>query len=114
MALGDSPAYVFIGIAIWGLHMGLTEGLLAALTADHAPVELRGTAFGVVNLVRGVMLFVASLLAGGIWTNFGAQTTFLTGAVLAAITAVVVLGGAGNAARCAGQPRRVRLWPGHG
>ena len=89
LAFGDSTAAVFVGIAAWGLHMGLTEGLLAALTADYAPVEMRGTAFGVVNLVRGVMLFIASLLAGGLWTKFGPQATFLAGAGLAAITALV-------------------------
>ena len=88
LALGDSPVYILVGIAAWGLHMGLTEGLLAALTADYAPAELRGTAFGIVNLVRGVMLFVASMLAGGLWTLFGAQTTFLAGAGLATITAL--------------------------
>lgn len=90
LALGDSPSYILIGIAAWGLHMGLTEGLLAALTADSAPAELRGTAFGIINLARGVMLFVASMLAGGLWTLFGAPTTFLAGAGLATITALAV------------------------
>lgn len=96
LAFGHSPAVVFIGIAAWGLHMGLTEGLLAALTADYAPAELRGTAFGVVNLVRGVMLLVASLLAGGLWTMFGPQMTFLAGALLAALTAVAAASGLGR------------------
>lgn len=88
LALGNGVVAILVGIAAWGLHMGLTEGLLAALTADHAPVELRGTAFGVVHLVRGIMLFVASLIAGGLWTKFGPQTTFLTGAAFALLTAV--------------------------
>lgn len=88
LAFGSTPTLVFIGIAAWGFHLGLTEGLLAALTADHAPVELRGTAFGIVNLVRGVMLFVASMLAGSLWSRFGAQTTFLTGAGFATLTAL--------------------------
>lgn len=96
LALGDRPVYILVGIALWGLHMGLTEGLLAALTADHAPVELRGTAFGLVNLVRGAMLFAASLLAGGLWTKFGPQATFGFGAILAAITMVVAAGGVGH------------------
>lgn len=89
LAFGRGPALIFAGIAAWGLHMGMTEGLLAALTAEHAPPELRGTAFGVINLVRGVMLLVASLMAGVLWTKFGPQATFLAGAVLAALTAFV-------------------------
>ena len=89
LAFGQGPVAIFVGIAAWGLHMGMTEGLLNALTADHAPAELRGTAFGVINLVRGVMLFVASLMAGALWSKFGPQATFLTGAVLATVTAVV-------------------------
>jgi MFS family permease len=97
LALGDSPAVIFAGIAAWGLHLGLTEGLLAALTADHAPAELRGTAFGVINFVRGVMLLVASVLAGVIWTTFGPPATFLTGAAFAAVTAAMATGGLGRA-----------------
>lgn len=93
LAFGSGSAAIFVGIAAWGLHMGITEGLLAALTADYAPLELRGTAFGVVNLVRGVMLFVASLLAGALWTKFGPETTFVTGAVFAVLTAVVAARG---------------------
>lgn len=91
LAFGNGFVAIFVGIAAWGLHMGLTEGLLAALTADHAPAGLRGTAFGVVNLVRGVMLLVASLIAGGLWTKFGAQATFLTGAGFAMLTAVAAV-----------------------
>jgi MFS family permease len=88
LAFGGSTTLVFIGIAAWGLHMGLTEGLLAALTADRAPVELRGTAFGVVSLVRGVMLLVASVLAGVLWSKFGASVTFGVGAAFALLTAI--------------------------
>lgn len=88
LAFGNSSAAVFVGIAAWGLHMGLTEGLLAALTADHAPAELRGTAFGVVNLVRGVMLLIASVLAGAIWSKLGSSVTFVVGAMFATLTAI--------------------------
>ena len=79
------------GIALWGVHMGLTEGLIAALTADYAPEKLRGTAFGVVNLARGVMLLLASALAGGLWTLYGPVATFITGAGLAVLTAIMAL-----------------------
>jgi len=87
LAFGRTALPIFIGIAAWGLHLGLTEGLIGALTADHAPAELRGTAFGVVNLVRGIMLFVASVVAGVLWTQMGPHLTFLTGGIFAALTA---------------------------
>jgi MFS family permease len=89
LAFGHGLVAIFVGIALWGFHLGLTEGLLAAMTADAAPAAWRGTAFGVINLVRGVMLLVASVLAGVLWTKFGAGVTFLAGAGFAALTAIV-------------------------
>ena len=68
-----------------------TEGLIAALVADHAPEKLRGSAFGVINLARGVMALLASILAGGLWTWFGPTATFATGAGLAVVTTLVAL-----------------------
>jgi MFS family permease len=70
---------VFLGAAIWGLHYGFSEGLFSALIADHAPEDLRGTAFGVYNFVTGLALLVASLVAGGAWAAYGPTTTFLIG-----------------------------------
>lgn len=87
---------VMIGAGIWGAHMGFTQGLLAALVADTAPDDLRGTAFGLFNLICGGMTLIASVLAGYLWSRFGAPVTFLTGAgltvaafVLLAATALV-------------------------
>ena len=91
MAFGTSLTVVFAGIAAWGVHMGLTEGLLSALTADAAPATLRGTAFGVVNLARGLMLIAASALAGALWSWQGPEATFLAGAALAGATALASL-----------------------
>ena len=91
LAFGPGVPWVLAGVALWGVHMGMTEGLIAALTADYAPAELRGTAFGIVNLARGVMLLVASALAGGLWTAFGPQATFLCGAGIAVVTALASL-----------------------
>ncbi len=82
---------VMVGIALWGVHMGLTEGLISALVADYAPASLRGSAFGVINLARGVMALFASALAGGLWTMFGPTATFATGAGLAVLTAAMAL-----------------------
>jgi MFS family permease len=86
---GGSLPWIFAGAALWGLHLGLTEGLLAALVADQAPAQLRGTAFGVMHFVRGLMLVAASALAGALWSR-GADATFLAGAAFAAITWVAL------------------------
>ena len=76
---------VAAGVALWGLHMGFTQGLLAALVADTAPPELRGTAFGMFNLVTGLALLVASIVAGALWDAAGPKGTFLAGAAFALI-----------------------------
>ena len=91
LAFGSSVVWVMAGVALWGVHKGMTEGLLAALTADYAPAPLRGTAFGIVNLTRGLMLLLASVLAGGLWTFFGPQATFMGGAAFAVLTAIAAL-----------------------
>jgi MFS family permease len=76
---------VFVGIALWGLHMGLTQGLFAALVADTAPTDLRGSAFGVFNFVSGVVAVGSSLLAGALWKFSGPATTFFTGAAFSTL-----------------------------
>lgn len=83
---------VMIGAALWGLHMGLTQGLLAALVAAAAPSDLRGTAFGVFNLVCGGALLVASVVAGWLWEAVGPQFTFYAGAAFTVIAGVGFLG----------------------
>jgi len=74
-----------IGVALWGLHMGLTQGLLSALVADTAPPELRGTAFGMFNLVSGIALLAASIVAGALWDLIGPAGTFFAGALITAV-----------------------------
>jgi MFS family permease len=91
LAAGSHPAAVWGGIALWGLHLGMTQGLLARMVADVAPAELRGTAFGFFNLLSGLALLVASVLAGFLWQRYGAPRTFLAGAAFAAL-ALVALG----------------------
>ena len=75
-----------IGVAIWGLYMGMSQGLLQALVADAAPADLRGTAFGVYHLVTGLGLLAASLLAGWLWSRYSAAAPFLFGATCASVT----------------------------
>jgi MFS family permease len=88
LATASTISLVLVGVAIWGLHMGLTQGLLATLVADSAPRNLRGTAFGLFNLVTGALLLVASVIAGSLWTRYGAFATFTAGAVFSAVTLV--------------------------
>jgi len=85
LAGAGSIAAVFVGTVLWGTHMGLTQGLLAALVADAAPERQRGTAFGLFNLVTGLALIAASVLAGWLWGAFGPAWTFGCGAVFTAI-----------------------------
>lgn len=79
-ASGVRPWMVYVGTGLWGLHMGVTQGLFSKLIADVAPAPLRGTAFGVYNLASGVAMLVASALAGVVWSLFGPAATFLLGA----------------------------------
>jgi MFS family permease len=91
LALAASPWLAFLGAAFWGLHMAFTQGLLSKLVADNAPIELLGTAFGVFHLVGGGALFLASAIAGSLWSAFGAPATFIAGASFAALTAMGLL-----------------------
>lgn len=88
LAQAGTVWHVMAGVALWGLHMGMTQGLLATLVADTAPDNLRGTAFGVFNLASGGALLLASVIAGGLWTWIGPAATFLAGA---AFTSVAVI-----------------------
>ncbi len=80
LALTNGFIGLAFGAALWGLHMGFTQGMLATLVADVAPAELRGTAYGIFNLLVGLALLVASVLAGVLWDSIGFQATFLAGA----------------------------------
>lgn len=88
LAFSAGLAGIFIGIALWGLHMGFTQGVLSALVADTVPDELRGTAFGFFNLISGLAMLVASVVAGLLWDSFGPQYTFLAGSLFAGVTVV--------------------------
>ncbi len=79
LAMSSGLWGVGVGVALWGLHMAFTQGLFAAWVADTAPAELRGTAFGMYNLVTGVALLLASLVAGVLWDQVGSQATFAVG-----------------------------------
>ncbi|MDA8428302.1 MAG: MFS transporter [Geobacteraceae bacterium] len=85
LAVAGNIWEVFLGAAVWGLHMGATQGLLSAMVADSAPADLRGTAFGVFNLVSGIALLAASVIAGGLWALAGPALTFCAGAAFSSL-----------------------------
>ena len=90
LAFASGLGALAAGVALWGLHMGLTQGVLATMVAQAAPAELRGTAFGAFNLASGVALLAASALAGALWHYVGPDATFMAGAAVAAIAAILV------------------------
>lgn len=80
LASNDHWKNIVAGVALWGIHMGMTQGLLATMVADAAPSDLRGTAFGIFNLLSGVAMLIASAVAGLLWDQLGAPFTFYAGA----------------------------------
>jgi MFS family permease len=100
IAWSEGLAVTALGVALWGLHMGMTQGVLAAMVAGSAPEHLRGTAFGMFNLIAGVALLLASVLAGLLWDNFGSAVTFYGGAAFAlAAFLLFLVGGSRPSAR---------------
>ncbi|CAG9268137.1 MFS transporter [Paraburkholderia unamae] len=91
LAHGTNWSVVVVGVALWGLHMGMTQGLLATMVADTAPAHLRGTAFGFFNLLSGIVTLVSSVVAGQLWERQGAATTFYAGAAFGIATVVLLL-----------------------
>lgn len=91
LAAAHGPLLVCAGTVVWGVYMGLTQGLLSKLVADVAPAALRGTAFGFFNLVNGLALLAASVLAGALWSAYGASATFIAGAAFASAAVLGLL-----------------------
>jgi MFS family permease len=85
LASGNHWSTLLFGVMLWGIHMGMTQGLLATMVANTAPADLRGTAFGVFNLVSGIAMLIASGFAGWLWDQYGAESTFYAGAVFSAL-----------------------------
>ncbi|MDH4064903.1 MAG: MFS transporter, partial [Acidobacteriota bacterium] len=104
VVLASSSAWpvVLLGVSLWGVHLGLTQGLLAAMVAHAAPADLRGTAYGVFNLVSGVALLAASVAAGLLWDRVGPAATFVVGAGLCLATLGLLRGAPPDDRRSAG------------
>ena len=90
LALAQGLTAITVGVALWGLHMGMTQGVLATMVAATAPAHLRGTAFGIFNLACGAAMLIASVLAGLLWDTLGAAVTFYAGAAFAAAALVLL------------------------
>ena len=87
----DGAVGLVLGVLLWGLHMGFTQGLFATLVAETAPPELRGTAFGMFNMLGGIALLVASVLAGLLWDASGPSATFIAGAIITVVAVIALL-----------------------
>jgi len=91
LALASNAMGVFVGAMLWGLHMAFTQGLLAKLVANRVPATLRGTGFGIFNLVSDIAMLLASVIAGMLWSTLGPAAAFLTGAGFATLTALGII-----------------------
>ncbi|MEY2700019.1 MAG: hypothetical protein RIQ52_774 [Pseudomonadota bacterium] len=91
LAVSPDCLFLFSGMTLWGLHMGMTQGLMAKLVADTAPATLRGSAYGCFNMVSGIAMLLASTLAGAIWDGWGAGYTFHAGAGFCVLALLLVL-----------------------
>jgi len=91
LAQAQELAAAAAGVALWGLHLGLTQGLLAAMVADTAPPHMRGTAFGFFNLASGIAMLIASVLAGLLWDKVGAAMTFYVGSAFSAAALLMLV-----------------------
>ncbi|WP_183691583.1 MFS transporter [Rhizobium leguminosarum] len=91
LAFAQSVIGAGLGVLLWGLHMGFTQGPLTKVIADTSPAELRGTAFGMFNLITGLALLLASVTAGTLWDLAGPRGTFLAGAGFAMLTMIGLL-----------------------
>ena len=88
LASSNHWSIVLLGVGLWGVHMGMTQGLLATMVADAAPADLRGTAFGFFNLMSGIAMLIASVTAGLLWDQLGAAFTFYAGAAFCLLTLI--------------------------
>ena len=91
LALASSPIWVLAAVVLWGLHLGATQGIFSVFIAKLAPEDLRGTAFGLYNLVSGGALLIAGIGAGALWDTLGASATFWAGACFTVLSLLFLL-----------------------
>lgn len=91
LAQANSPTVVMLGVGLWGLHMGFTQGVLAAMVANATPVEIRGSAFGVFNFVTGLFMLFSGITAGWLWDSFGPEMSYYAGAGFSALALILLV-----------------------
>jgi len=101
LALMPNLGGIALGVILWGLHMGFTQGLFATLVADASPAALRGTAYGYFNLLTGLSMLAASIIAGALWDAYGPAGTFLAGLSFALLSLAGLLAMRGSLSRSA-------------
>ena len=101
LALMPNLGGIALGVILWGLHMGFTQGLLATLVADASPAALRGTAYGYFNLLTGLAMLAASIIAGALWDAYGPAGTFLAGLAFALLSLAGLLAMRGSLSKSA-------------
>ena len=91
LARADSVRMVLVGSVLWGLHMGFTQGILSAMIANATPPDLKGTAFGLFNLVNGIFMLLASVVAGWLWDVHGPEVTFFVGGTFSFLALILLV-----------------------
>jgi len=90
--LGGYAAAMPLLFIAYGVYQALVSGAERAFVAEQAKAEFRGTVLGVYGLCQGGGLLIASILAGALWTNFGAGAPFLFGALVGFAAAAGIRG----------------------
>ena len=85
LALTNSVGWMFVGIIFWGIHLGMTQGLLLAMISKLSPLELRGTSFGLFHAITGIALLIASLIAGYLWQYYNSGLIFFVSAIITSV-----------------------------
>ena len=91
LAMADDFFMLVLGIIFWGMHMAFTQGLLATMVTDTTAPEIRGTAYGIFNFVCGIAMLLSSIIAGILWDQLGSSSTFIAGAIGAALACICLL-----------------------
>jgi MFS family permease len=85
----ETPGTIWLLFILYGLFMGLTEGIQKAFLATIIPTEFKATAFGAYATFVGLAAFPASLIAGWLWDHVSPAATFYYGSATAGLAALL-------------------------
>jgi MFS family permease len=91
-AIAADTKTIWILFSLYGLFMGLTEGIQKAFLTTIIPIDFKATAFGVYNTVVGFAMFPASFIGGWLWDTISPSATFYFGAATAALSTLLFTG----------------------